>query len=267
MYEKINIIYNNKIFFSLLKNDCIIYGDFIRTILFNDINLEDYLSSQSSKNYIKCFGSYKYKDIIERDLHKHTSSCIDEIDYGFNVNLDKKTYIVKDDKLYYFLEITYIKAFTHLITQKAIVEKYINLDIDSLYIDRNGIGILTSCYLTHPNPFYKVTNNIINKKFKIVKDILDINLFEHIQKLKASGWKNTEAYFKSYDNLSNDEKINLVNNNCGICYQQFNNEVIKLPCNHIFHVDCFNQYILSNLNKDSILCPYCVRRFSIKNLI
>lgn len=267
MHEKINKIYNNKILFSILKNDCIIYGDLIRTILFSDKTLEDYFSEQSSKNCITCFGSYKYKEIIERDLDKYTSSCIEDIDYGFKINLDKKTYIIKESKLYYFLEIIYIRTFTDLITQKIVLEKYINLDIDSLYVDRNGLGILTSCYLTHPNPFYKVITNIKNKKFKIVKEILDINLYEHIQKLKKLGWENNDAYFKSYDNLSNDEKALISNNNCGICYQQFNNEIIKLPCSHIFHTDCFNQYILSNLNKDYILCPYCVRKFSIKNLI
>ena len=267
MYEKINEIYNNKLLNSLLKNDCIIYGEFIRNILLEDITVEKFLLLYSTNNYIKCFASYKYKEIIERDLNKYTSSCIDEIEYGFNINIDKKTYIIKDNKFYYFLEIIYIKTYTHLITQKSVIQKYIDLDIDSLYIDRNGIGLLTSIYSTHPNPFFKVINNIKNKKFKITPDTVTLKTYETILKLKKSGWNNVDSYFKCYDAFTEEEKKYVSTNNCGICYQKFDTQVIKLPCNHYFHVECFSQYISSNLNQNIILCPYCVRRYSIKNLI
>ena len=44
-------------------------------------------------------------------------------------------------------------------------------------------------------------------------------------------------------------------NDCAICIDKLKkgNEIVKLPCNHLFHVDCIKSYFLNYNNK----CPMC----------
>ena len=71
MYDKLNALYNNEIISSLLKNDVIIYGKFVRNILIENISLNDYFSS-SSINTITCYAKSMYTPIITRDLNKYS---------------------------------------------------------------------------------------------------------------------------------------------------------------------------------------------------
>ena len=47
--------------------------------------------------------------------------------------------------------------------------------------------------------------------------------------------------------------------NCTICVNNFNNNDIinKTPCEHIFHKDCFNQYLKNIKDNDKLICPNC----------
>ena len=55
---------------------------------------------------------------------------------------------------------------------------------------------------------------------------------------------------------------------CAICYDDDNNKsVVKLHCNHKFHVSCFKKmikYADKNDQEDMITCPYC--RSEIKTI-
>jgi len=46
-----------------------------------------------------------------------------------------------------------------------------------------------------------------------------------------------------------------IDNDCAICIDKLKkgNEIVKLPCNHLFHVDCIKSYFLNYNNK----CPMC----------
>ena len=46
-----------------------------------------------------------------------------------------------------------------------------------------------------------------------------------------------------------------IDNDCSICIDKLKigNEVIKLPCNHLFHLNCIKSYFLNYNNK----CPMC----------
>jgi len=46
-----------------------------------------------------------------------------------------------------------------------------------------------------------------------------------------------------------------IDNDCAICIDKLKkgNEIIKLPCNHLFHIDCIKSYFLNYNNK----CPMC----------
>ena len=48
--------------------------------------------------------------------------------------------------------------------------------------------------------------------------------------------------------------LNLLNDNCTICYEDFthSSQVIKLPCDHCFDAECITTWL-----KNSIVCPLC----------
>ena len=41
---------------------------------------------------------------------------------------------------------------------------------------------------------------------------------------------------------------------CSICLENLENNIIKLDCNHIYHIRCINMWIIYNNN---IECPLC----------
>ena len=45
MYDKLNDLYNHEIISTLLKNDVIIYGKFVRNIVIENMSLNDFFSS------------------------------------------------------------------------------------------------------------------------------------------------------------------------------------------------------------------------------
>ena len=54
----------------------------------------------------------------------------------------------------------------------------------------------------------------------------------------------------SYEELLNNDE----DNDCTICLEEFNNdeEIIKLKCNHLFHLKCIDDWIKKNQS-----CPLC----------
>lgn len=61
-------------------------------------------------------------------------------------------------------------------------------------------------------------------------------------------------------------------NYCSICLEteEINTRYIEFPCQHVFHVYCFETYIEYNIhhnpNKVHIKCPICRKTFSSKTL-
>ncbi len=41
---------------------------------------------------------------------------------------------------------------------------------------------------------------------------------------------------------------------CPICIEELKKNVVKLDCEHMFHIDCLNMWMTYNNNND---CPYC----------
>lgn len=60
-------------------------------------------------------------------------------------------------------------------------------------------------------------------------------------------------------------------NYCPICIEtEINTRYIKFPCDHVFHVNCFEKYLDYNMShtptKDNIECPICRKSFSTTTL-
>ena len=140
------------------------------------------------------------------------------------------------------------------------------MDIDCLYIDRKTIGVLTEIYSNFPIPINTIINNIKNKKFKIVGNVNN-SLYNYIDNLKKDRWINIDNKLTFYNEFTHKEKLSIVNDKCGICYEQFDVFVYKLPCRHYFHINCLEEYILNNLSGEIIKCPYCTRSYSLTDLI
>ena len=264
MYNKLNDLYNNEIISILLKNDVIIYGKFIRNILIENMSLNDFFSN-GSINTVTCYAKSVYKPIITRDLNKYSVGVLDNEPFN-NFISDLTIYTIKYNTQCFFINIIYIKPYSYKYLDTYILKLNIHLDIDCLYIDRKTIGLLTEIYSNFPIPINTIINNIINKKFKIIGKLTK-PLYDYINNLKNDQWINSDNKVAFYNEFTHAEKLYIVNDQCCICYEQFDIFVYKLPCRHYFHITCLEEYILTNLNNEIIKCPYCTRSYSLIDLI
>ena len=264
MYDKLNNLYKNDIINKLLKNDVVIYGKFIRNILIEGILLKDFLSN-SPDNIITCYALSAYKNIITRDLDKYTIGILDNEPITSSILSHLIIYIINYKETFFFIHIIYIKSYSFNYLDTYLSKLNIILDIDCLYIDRKHIGLLPDIYENSPIPISKIINNIKNKHFKIIGKI-DKLTYDYIYSLKNKSWINVDNRLKFYNDFSQSEKLNIIKEKCGVCYEKFNIFIYKLPCRHYFHIECLNKYISNNLDQDFILCPYCTRSYSLINL-
>ena len=261
MYDKLFNLYNNYIIYSLLKNDAIIYGKFVRNILIEEISLTQFLSN-SPDNIITCYASSTYKNIITRDLDKYTVGIFDTESIHNNLII----YTINHKDTFFFIHIIYINSFLFNNLEMRLSKLNISLDIDCLYLDRTNIGLLTNIYDNAAIPISNIINNIKNKHFKIINKIDKLS-YDYINTLKNESWINIDNHLTFYNDFTDQEKSKIINEKCALCYDKFNIFIYKLPCGHHFHIDCLNSYVSNNLGSDHILCPYCTRRYSLLNLI
>src|SRR5690348_8975253 len=51
-------------------------------------------------------------------------------------------------------------------------------------------------------------------------------------------------------------------NNCRICFEPLNNEILKLSCNHVFHNNCIQLWFSTKRE-----CPICRRTIDTESLL
>ena len=109
------------------------------------------------------------------------------------------------------------------------------------------------------------SNKIEELKKKVTDNILKQNEIKENTKIKYEP-KKEKNEININNNLNKDNVLtdlletmtfNIDNTTffqCGICMDSFNeNEKIKrLPCEHIFHIDCMNQWLQTKKT-----CPFC----------
>ena len=256
--NKLLTLKDNKIVHILLKNNCTIYGEYIRDVIISNIDEEEYFSKNTA---MQVCASRIDRVNIERDIYEY------KVDRTLSLGLITDRYrLIK-----YYIEY-----------KKMIIELkmlYINinnnqplplLDIDLIQLSRDGLKLMTtpSMYYFAPTPFLYILDKIKNNVFNIITEyeVYDINDFKYCRTLEENGWRNEIAKYKFIDYLTNIE------DNCSICRTKFDiKRCIKLECNHYYHLECWDKHVIHELTTNVVLanlkCPLCRREYGIKNII
>ena len=268
----INILYDNKILNILLKNDCVIYGEFLRDFIINNSLLEN-----NCDVTIHCYNKYLYKSILERDLNKYDLE-VHSNSKGFLYDLsvfstEKFSYILKYDGKNYIIKVSYFKK---CIDNYNNSDLNILVDVDCLKLDRNLLGFikLKDLYDTEPIPLKKILNNISNKVYNISvqKELLKKDEYLYLVLLAKLGWKYSENTTKNIEDLSSLSQVSLLNDSCSLCNNKHNRTTIKLTCNHYYHRSCMINYMNYYLNNafqtnDLFKCPYCTKPIDLLDVL
>ena len=115
------------------------------------------------------------------------------------------------------------------------------------------------------------SNFISNFKNPINRNIFVNTIKSNLNKNNNNNHKNKNFYLKNLQkhlnkNLCKNENNQIENPNCLFCLKDIKlNEIIYfLKCGHIFHLNCFNNYIKDYNN---FICPFCKYDFSDDILI
>ena len=254
-------IFSNPIIKVLLKNEATIFGSFVRKMLFQDYTFIEYISD--SDNRIKCFCKEIYRDIIERDLNEYIVKI-----YKKDKNAlrnEYSTYKLRYKGNTIFLDVNYVKNSLNFYMKYYTNELGLFLDIDCLYIDRLGLGILdfSELYKTEPVPMYKIMNNMHKKLYNVLisDSSMDKSFLKHIQPLVKDGWCNAKRCKAEIKDMR-DEK-------CDICLVNHDESSIVLDCGHTFHFGCIAKYlevIICDSN-DLARCPYCQGEIDMNEIL
>lgn len=82
-----------------------------------------------------------------------------------------------------------------------------------------------------------------------LKNNIKLNIYFYLMNLKTLNEKSEYIICNDYDNT------------CSICLNKLNNTCRKLKCNHIFHVECIDNWL-----SDNVTCPMCRDKISDENV-
>jgi hypothetical protein len=250
---------NDKLINILLKNDCVIYGEYVREYIIRDN--EDFYDNYTLKAYTSRFD----RTSLERDLYDLNSEKDMDLEVS-STRFNMVKYILNIDNKDIYLNVLYMNRSTMLINN---VRPPIILDVDLIQLGRDGIKIdhIPKIYHYSPAPFLYIMDNIKNKRFNIILNynIFDLLDFQYCRKLEEEGWVNKEAKYEFLENVEEDD-------NCSICRNSLSeSKCIKLKCGHYFHVDCWDKHIEHKMKTNVVLtkisCPLCREDYLIKNII
>ena len=270
--KSIDSIYSHPILSSLIKNEATIYGSFLRSILFENTSIDNYVTNK--KQIINGYCRTVFRDIIERDLDEYIQKIHKLPSTNETSRCDFVTYTLLYNEIQINIEMSYIKSSISYYLTYYRAELDLTVDIDCIYIDRTGLGSLSinSLYDTAPSPFFKIINNIKNKKFKILSKnnlLLSSRSYNYISDLKKQGWINIENNLENIDIIKDKD---ITEQTCAICTEPHNVNTVKLKCGHFYHRECLNGYI-DNYIKDkdyltkNLECPYCTQELNILEVL
>ena len=201
-------IFENEFIKTLLKNDVVIYGRFVREVLIKGKSIKEY--SEGSDNIITCYSKYILTDVIERDIYKYLCGTINVKQMGTKQN-NIITYDINVDGSRIVLDMTYIRAIYGLNIQTFENDLTCIIDIDSLCLRRTGITCL-EIFGNVPVPIHTIISNINNKTFCFRSPDLIVNYEDckYIKSLKEDGYKNLNSRMYGLDETDEPE--------CNICY-------------------------------------------------
>lgn len=246
-------IFNNDLIHTLLKNECVIYGSFVRDVVVHGVSLTDY--SKKKYNVINCYAKYILSDIIERDIYLYIRSKVGVVETKISKNT-MITYDVEINNNRFVLEIMYIRAIYG--TNIYNFENDLNciLDIDSLSLRRCGLYCLEIFY-NSPFLFSDIIRNIKNKTFEF-KSLINLLSYDDVRYVQSII---DEGYINRNNTIIKPAESDILE--CSICYDTEDKNIDnykKLVCGHIYHSKCIKEAIniyFNDMIKDYYTCPYC----------
>jgi len=249
----------DKLISILLKNDCIIYGEFVREFIIRDN--EDFYDNYTLKAYTSKFD----RTSLERDLYDLNSEKDIDLEIS-STRFNMVKYILNVNDKVVYLNVIYTNRSSLL---RSTISPPIILDIDLIQIGRDGLKIdhIPKLYHYSPAPFLYILDNIKNKRFNVIinYNIFDLLDFKYCRKLEDEGWINNDAKYELIEDVDEED-------NCSICRNNLSeSKCVKLECGHFFHTDCWDKHIehqmKTNVVLTKILCPLCREEYLIKNII
>jgi hypothetical protein len=256
-------IYDDPICSTLLKNDCVLYGDFV--IDFFAHNKLDF------KKKITAFADASLRFIIERDLYgKIYKKTFNETYTTFGY----KQYIYKCSYEHYFSDviITYVDYLNKL--DGGLLKEHCLFNIDTLIITRREIKTLAWTSPTGeptdadvPLPMGVVISDISNKRFQLLQHLNTIERLNRAINYIKAGW------FNNLSQITYDTQKTHIGKLCEICHEKIrsNCKVLNLKCNHYFHTECWyetlKQHITGGAKTDFVSCPTCRKTYYIYEVV
>jgi len=168
-------------------------------------------------------------NLIDQNISEEESNIILKNfynSYGININLEE------------FEEINVVTDTSEILDELSpiFINIFNNLDVNqnsNLYIDSSNNNI----------------TNLVNLLSNIINNYNDDDNDDNDDDVICTLDKEDKEKLKKYK-LDNNTKLQ-----CNICLDNIieNQEVIELPCNHIYHYECINEY----LEKYNYKCPCC----------
>ena len=271
MLNLLQNLFQNEIISNIIKNDGLIYGNFVRDIITNKFNKKRMYN-------VNAFAPIIFKKIIERDLFEYTKnindysnllkSSYDVVEYEM---VRTNIYNIKNITITYMSDIYFSDKEGYLKN----ADKHIMLDVNSIGIGRKGIKLLHNSSESIPNPFSSMLENIKLKKFKILYNITNEKQLYYLLNYLDNGW--------TYDNrmITEFKGKDFENEKCTICIEMFkSNDIIYLlkDCNHYYHKDCWEKYLIQTIKSNkstsnifdksiTISCPTCRNKYNLNNVI
>jgi hypothetical protein len=257
----LNSVYTNFICSTLLKNDCVLFGDFVIEFF-----------SKNKLNFSKtiyAYGDTSFKNIIERDLYGKIYSKAETTFpvYGY----DQYKYKCIHNNQIYDLVIYYLNYAQKIETQ--FVKENMIFNIDTLIISRNEIKALSwlnekgyKNNLDVPLPFGNLVEDITKNTFYINSKIKNIPQLQRVLSYMESGWKNASSL------LLKEKQSQYLGKLCDICHDKINKneKTLTLKCKHFYHRDCWHETIKQHMTSnagDIINCPTCRKTYYIHEVI
>ena len=260
--KDLDSIYSNFICSSLLKNDCVLFGDFVIEFFSkNKLNLT---------KTICAYGDASLKNIIERDLYgKIYTKKIDNyptfgyVRYKYKCIHENQIY---DVVIYYLNYVQKIDA--------GFVKENMILNIDTLVVSRTGIKALSwlnqeseEHNLEVPLPFGQLVEDISKNTFYINSKIKYFSQLERVLSFLNNGWVNASSQLiKHVQSQPHLGKL------CEICHEKIgkNEKTITMKCKHFFHKECWIETIKHHITSNSgdiINCPTCRKTYYLHEVL
>jgi hypothetical protein len=255
-------IYNDPICSILLKNNCILYGDFVIDFFAqNKLNF---------KTTVTAFADSSLRCIIERDLYDK----IYKKTYNETLTFSYKQYTYKCTYEHYLYNviITYVINLDKL--DYDIIKEHCLFNIDTLVITRREIKTLTWINNTGeisdfdiPVPMGYVISDISNKRFQLLQNLNTLDRLNRVITYTKAGWYNNLSQITYDTQKTHTGKL------CEICHDKIrsNCTVLTLKCNHYFHTECWyetlTQHVTGGTSSNIVSCPTCRKTYYIYEVV